>query len=197
MNELKVKEREETKYILSYHQYQMLLQLLKNKYSVNTYHVRSNYYDTQNKDFLYQKLDGNFQKIKLRHRIYNLKESFFEAKVKNGKVNYKQRFYNLPQTWNYIQTVSKQKLGTLILYPIIQVDYDRTAVDIDQDLRITLDSNILYKNLITNKIHQENHICILEIKTFMIPSWLKLTLHRMNINESRFSKYQEGYENTI
>lgn len=196
MNDLRIKNRIESKFIISNHVKYSIIDILETANITQFYHVCSDYYETINRDFLLQKKEGNFQKIKLRKRVYNNDTSFFEVKVKNGEVSFKQRFINISCAWSYIQSISLQKTSTLIPYPLTRVEYNRAAIDVNKGLRLTFDSNIVYKDLMTCKVDATTQYCILEVKSLSPPDWLIQLLHKKGLKQEPFSKYHEAHERT-
>ncbi|MDD4290761.1 MAG: polyphosphate polymerase domain-containing protein [Clostridia bacterium] len=90
------------------------------------------------------------------------------------------------------------------LRPSMLLTYERTALkSIDEDIRITFDSNILYRgnNLLSTDIYGKalaKDKVLMEIKTCSaMPIWLTRGLSDYGIYKTSFSKYGNAYLETI
>lgn len=188
------------------------------------------YFDTPNHLLIRRSLEKPIYKEKLRIRTYGLKDNhkdiFIEIKKKYKSIVYKRRTKidyqnNLNLfTKNIISSLditpnpksNKQIIGEISYFidyykelkPSVYLQYDREAfyAKDDETLRITFDSNILYRDYdfaFTSKsygktILPEKHI-LMEIKTSLAyPMWLVKILTQEKINKTSFSKYGIAYQ---
>ena len=182
--------------------------------SKGEYHVLSKYFDTKDLSFYSQKLEGEFDHLKIRQRTYTkdfLNENyFFEAKLKSNRVTYKER---LSATDFYCKSRNKNSfLDTIFitknLFPVCQIYYRRRALTLEtstDNLRITIDFNIKVVKMsekVTNLMNcssrdliSKDHF-LLEIKSnsYKIPLFLKNILTSIKAKKVRISKYALGIE---
>ena len=161
---LKVNRRE-LKYQLDYHTLNRLLNSARNILNPDefmigdSYQVISLYFDTPNRDDLYDKINGVSNKHKLRLRIYNNDDSFIklELKTKIGQYQNKRSLKVereeacLLINGNAGFLLDKGKFG-LELYEMIRVNRYRPSVIVEYkrqafkykhfNTRVTFDSNI-------------------------------------------------------
>lgn len=88
-----LKYRNELKFFVNIHQYQIIRQRLRNLVNYDQhagpggeYHIRSLYFDDINNKALYEKLAGVRDRVKYRIRIYNVTDDtiHFEKKSNSG-----------------------------------------------------------------------------------------------------------------
>lgn len=88
-----LKYRNELKFFVNIHQYQIIRQRLRNLVTYDQhaglggeYHIRSLYFDDINNKALYEKLAGVRDRVKYRIRIYNVTDDtiHFEKKSNSG-----------------------------------------------------------------------------------------------------------------
>lgn len=217
-------ERLETKYVLTKRQYTALHDYLTCKMKPDqygTYTVASLYYDTDRFDLIRASIEKPVYKEKLRLRSYGVcergKPVFLELKKKYKGIVYKRRValtleearifleHGLAPEKN-IQILDEIRYF-LTLYPVSEkafICYDRTALldADDDDLRVTFDSNIRFRQteLSLDKgnwgtgIFEKDQI-LMEIKTpTAIPLWLSHALSDLQIFPTTFSKYGFCYK---
>jgi hypothetical protein len=181
------------------------------------YPVFSRYYDTHDMEFYFDKMEGEFDHIKIRTRAYTSsldhpEKMFLEAKVKMDKRQIKVRLPYNPQTgieeaiansghpdWTFFQ----EFCGRKVLRPTCNVYYEREAFSLQSGtdkIRLNFDSNILYlhkdENTINSKLLETRQILnpeeiLLEIKhsSTVMPPFLQQELHNLNSQVTSFSKY--------
>ncbi|MBO4813283.1 polyphosphate polymerase domain-containing protein [Candidatus Saccharibacteria bacterium] len=189
------------------------------------------YFDNDSFDFINQSIDWTDFKEKVRARSYGgYDRVFLEIKTKiRGKENnigYKRRvmiahsdFKKLIKKKASVEELSKQAIETgndiqiakevdyLINYfdlsPKILVIYNRTSYKGENDLRITFDEKLKYrdhnlelKNKKNDKIYfKDDRNIIMEIKAGgALPLWLVKKLSELKIYPQRFSKIGKIYQ---
>jgi hypothetical protein len=200
----------------------LLFETDKHQINRNSYPVFSRYYDTHNLDFFDQKMDGEFEHIKLRLRQYSNEfklgqKCFLESKYKENEQQFKFRI-NLDPSSNYLnplswlENTSPQNLNLFKIIniasvvPTCNVFYERTALETwlhGQFIRLNFDSNICY--LYPNEFEANDYVhkarqtlghdaTILEVKTTSreIPPVIMQIFRHYNVVERRFSKYTES-----
>ena len=223
-------KRHEKKYILSQKQYLQLKDKLKN-YVVNDQYgnktICNLYYDTPDFLLIRRSIEKPTYKEKFRIRSYNVPSKdgkvFLEIKKKYNGVVYKRRFAtSLNNAMEFtsknrmIKTEYKNQVVNEInwfLYnyrnikPRMIISYDREALFAknDENLRITFDSNLLYR---TDELRLESGVFgtpildydmrIMELKTSTaIPLWLCNIMDELKIYPNSFSKYGTAYKDYI
>lgn len=158
-------ERKESKYLLSFEQFNIFTEKLheylsKDKYF--NYKICNIYYDTNDYDLFRISSDKPIYKEKLRLRSYGTPDLssivFLEIKKKYDGIVYKRRiniplkdvnsFISSPDDGNSINEKEiKYLLKRYELYPKVYLSYNRQAYfwHSNPDLRITFDSNIKYR----------------------------------------------------
>lgn len=225
MGQLKFK-RYEFKYLFREEQYRQLLQLLQqhtvcDEYGKST--ICNLYYDTPSHLLIRRSLEKPIYKEKLRLRCYGTptedSEVFVELKKKYQSVVFKRRIrltlgeakrFLREKQWPNPSQVMKEILYAFQFYQDLQpsmcIFYDREAFygKNDRDLRITFDSNVLFR---THDLQLEKGIYgqpilpegyrLLEVKTSKaIPLWLSHYLTEAKIHKTPFSKYGTAYAKT-
>lgn len=221
-------KRYELKYLLSDNQYQLLRQRLSDKLKIDHYGVTTIcniYFDTPEKRLIKTSLEKPIYKEKLRLRSYGtpgLEDTVFvELKKKYKGIVYKRRErMELLKAQNYLydgQPLMKETQITkeinwfiknyLNLKPSMYISYDRIAMYgmEDSNLRVTFDSNILWREEdlwlgsgpYGNAILQPGQQ-LMEIKIpGTMPIWLAHILDELNIYPSSFSKYGKAFLKSI
>lgn len=211
--------RAEQKFIIDFNQYHIFREYVRFVGSVdshrqcgNSYPVFSQYYDTKDLDFFYDKLNGEYEHIKVRKRQYSRildlsEDSFFEGKLKHKEMIRKIRFQtkdlkNIDIKHKMEYDFFKWILSKKQLYPTCNVFYIREAYFIPHGtemIRLNFDSNLLYlntnQNEVTDELYRsrrcESHPIILEIKSSSValPRTLTELLLKTAVRKTRFSKY--------
>ncbi|MGN0493955.1 MAG: polyphosphate polymerase domain-containing protein [Acutalibacteraceae bacterium] len=221
-------KRYENKYILNESEYRALLKAIE-KYTVPDRYGKSTvcsiYYDTPDRRLIRASIEKPIYKEKLRLRSYGIpgedSDCFLELKKKYKGVVYKRRIaapYSdglaymegnsgiIPpsQIKNEIEYFKKY-YGALS--PSVDIFYSRLAFydAADPNVRLTFDSNILYRDYepdLKNGIYGErvlqNGLYLMELKTAgAMPLWTAEILTRLKIYPSSFSKYGTAYKNIL
>lgn len=189
------------------------------------------YFDTPNYYLIRRSLEKPIYKEKLRIRTYGVSSNpdnvFIEIKKKYDGIVYKRRtrinyllnINNLNNLNNvsFIKTniTNKQIISEIEYFtnlyknlkPSVFLSYDRVAYisNNDENLRITFDSNIIYrdydltfKSTIYGKEILPHNMVLLEIKTASnYPLWLTNFLSKEKIYQTSFSKYGKAYMSII
>ena len=215
--------RLEYKYILTYKQYESIIEEIKTRLKEDEHGsttIQSLYFDTPNYRLIRESVEKPLFKEKLRLRSYGLVGerdlAFLEMKRKSQGVVYKRRakltegeafaFMNYENDGYDSQIFKELKYFRdyyVDLKPVVLLLYDRDAY-FDGDLRITFDTNVRYRlenlNLSTSLdgIQLDEGIIIMEIKTINgMPLWLVEMLSNNKIYKSSYSKYGMAYKKVI
>ena len=218
------KYRNEIKFIISKTMAEVLKQRLSlimsvdtNSYnSDNSYLIRSLYFDNENSDAYYEKMDGVEYRKKYRIRIYNFDDKFIrlECKYKHNNMTSKDQILIDKELCSKIidgkideidltkdnllrQFALDYRLNRL--EPSIIVDYNRVAFTYHvSDVRITFDSqiksgmynyNLFDKNATTYSVIDDNQM-VLEVKfNEILPESIALILQTVPTFRQAFSKF--------
>ena len=218
------KYRNEIKFIISKTMAEVLKQRLSlimsvdnNSYnSDNSYLIRSLYFDNENSDAYYEKMDGVEYRKKYRIRIYNFDDKFIrlECKYKHNIMTSKDQILidkelcikiidgkideiDLTKDNLLRQFALDYRLNRL--EPSIIVDYNRVAFTYHvSDVRITFDSqiksgmynyNLFDKNATTYRVIDDNQM-VLEVKfNEILPESIALILQTVPTFRQAFSKF--------
>jgi hypothetical protein len=214
------------KFLLHRDSYHILRDTLRHwgrpdKYAGKTgaYPVFSQYYDTQDLRFFYDKMDGEWEHIKVRVRQYSQEFgkaglAFLEAKIKHNFWQSKIRIpvddvklLRRPDKWSRIDKpgmdffVATQAMTPLS--PVCNVYYEREAFSIQDGvdtIRFNFDTNIAYLYADEKKVTRETLErrrmlkevgCVLEVKTQKerLPDFLQAELRHVGARLTTFSKY--------
>jgi len=211
--------RNEKKYIISQEQAEKLKLRLSefmkpDKYS--TYWVQNLFYDTENWDMIHTSMEKPYYKEKMRLRCYgSILETdrvFLELKKKYSGIVYKRRVPLNPTDVIAIPIGEILQQNNSQISKELEYHIQRTGVTekfylgyfrnafvslADDDLRLTIDSNIHYRldNLrlsqsLNSGTALNPDMFVLEIKTASnIPLWLTKLLGELGIYSTPFSKY--------
>ncbi len=218
------KYRNEIKFIISKTMAEVLKQRLSlimsvdtNSYnSDNSYLIRSLYFDNENSDAYYEKMDGVEYRKKYRIRIYNFDDKFIrlECKYKHNNMTSKDQILIDKELCSKIINgkideidLTKDNLLRQFaldyrlnrLEPSIIVDYNRVAFTYHvSDVRITFDSqiksgmynyNLFDKNATTYRVIDDNQM-VLEVKfNEILPESIALILQTVPTFRQAFSKF--------
>lgn len=218
------KYRNEIKFIISKTMAEVLKQRLSlimsvdtNSYnSDNSYLIRSLYFDNENSEAYYEKMDGVEYRKKYRIRIYNFDDKFIrlECKYKHNNMTSKDQILIDKELCSKIINgkideidLTKDNLLRQFaldyrlnrLEPSIIVDYNRVAFTYHvSDVRITFDSqiksgmynyNLFDKNATTYRVIDDNQM-VLEVKfNEILPESIALILQTVPTFRQAFSKF--------
>ncbi|MDF2819851.1 MAG: hypothetical protein K0R15_292 [Clostridiales bacterium] len=218
-------KRYEVKYLLSEKKYKLLKQRLQDKLEIDNFGktiICNIYFDTPDNLLIRTSLEKPIYKEKLRLRSYGIPSEgdmvYVELKKKYNDVVYKRRIkMELPMAENYLydsKPVSepsqvKREIDWFInfykeLEPAMYISYNRIAMYgiEDPELRVTFDSNILWRKeelwlecgIWGNQLLEEGQR-LMEIKIpGSMPLWLSHILDELEIYPTSFSKYGKGYQ---
>lgn len=184
--------------------------------SDNSYLIRSLYFDNENSDAYYEKMDGVEYRKKYRIRIYNFDDKFIrlECKYKHNNMTSKDQILIDKELCSKIINgkideidLTKDNLLRQFaldyrlnrLNPSIIVDYNRVAFTYHvSDVRITFDSqiksgmynyNLFDKNATTYSVIDDNQM-VLEVKfNEILPESIALILQTVPTFRQAFSKF--------
>lgn len=218
------KYRNEIKFIISKNMAEVLKQRLSlimsidaNSYNDdNSYLIRSLYFDNENSDAYYEKMDGVEYRKKYRIRIYNFDNKFIrlECKYKHNNMTSKDQILidddicskiidgkvdeiDLTKDNLLRQFATDYRLNRLM--PSIIVDYNRVAFTYHvSDVRITFDSkiksglynyNLFDKDATTYSVIDDNQM-VLEVKfNEILPESIAVILQTVPTFRQAFSKF--------
>jgi|TARA_B110000114_G_scaffold149401_1_gene159806 SPX domain protein involved in polyphosphate accumulation len=156
--------------------------------------VQSLYFDNKNKDMYNESIEGLLPRKKIRVRNYPHNDSKYfllenkissiEGRFKKNKEISQKVFDNLKFNGIFDKTYGVCK-------PILSVIYDREYL-INNNVRITIDTNILY-NMYNNKIVKDDKNIVVELKT-SINQNIDVLFEKFPFQEIRFSKYCNGID---
>ena len=205
MDDVKLMDRTDTKFVFSSTQLPFLLEQIKNDYSVldvngnKVSRYESLYFDTHNFDMFYNHHRGKLNRFKIRFRKYVESDlSFFEVKFKSNKGRtikdrVKQKQINgLIEDKAELLLNEKTKLLSTNLEAKLWVNYSRiTLVNKTSPERVTIDIDLNFKNDKQNTIIQ--NLVIAEVKQDKAASsaFIKL-MKKQHIREGSISKYCYG-----
>jgi len=214
--------RREQKFLLTPKEYEKIFPLITEK-TVPDPHGKSTiqnlYMDTPNNFFIRKSLTHPLYKEKVRLRSYTVPKDdtvvFLEIKKKYNKVVYKRREKGeYKKVFDYINGGEMPKdsqiyreidyvLGSYPdITPKMYIAYDRIAFydKTDENIRISFDSNILYRDYdldLRKGVYGKSLIgdnIIMEIKVAgAYPLWLVDILESHKIRKTSFSKYGKAY----
>ena len=206
LKNIQLMNRHDTKFVFNQNDLIILLKQLTLNYKILTindcrsFNYKNLYFDTDNYLLYSQHHNEKRNRFKVRYRNYSTtNQSFFEIKTKNNKNRtIKNR---IPvETINTIIGNKEQKLITKMtnisseeLKHKLTVSFSRiTLADFNYNERLTIDTDLVVKNNITDK--DFNNLVIAEIKQdrYNPKSPFIQILRNMKIQEMRFSKYCIG-----
>ncbi len=216
-------QRYEKKFLLTPGQYRSLLPVLYARMEEDCYGactVCNIYYDTPSYELIRTSLDKPVYKEKFRLRSYGVPDDedniFAEIKKKCAGIVYKRRVEAHPEEMlaflrgekdlSHDMQIQREIHCLLDRYhpaPSVFLAYDRlTLLGVEEDLRITLDSNLRWrKNNLDLRLGEEGEPVlpqewiIMEIKVPQaLPLWLSRLLSASRIYPTAFSKYGTCYQ---
>lgn len=187
--------------------------------STGVYPVFSQYYDTEKLGFFYDKMDGEWEHVKIRVRQYAQEfgkegSGFLEAKIKHNNWQNKIRIpvddvrrLKYASEWDKIDHPEMEYfVGTNLeseLMPTCNVYYEREAYTMHEGVdtfRFNFDTNIAFlyprettmtSELLDRRRMLKEHGCVLEVKsaTERLPRILQHELLQVGARITTFSKY--------
>lgn len=217
-------QRYEMKFLMNKEQKNIILQAMDPYMKLDEYGhstIRNIYFDTPDYRLIRRSIEKPDYKEKLRIRSYkqvNDSDSVFvELKKKYESIVYKRRLILQEKQVrnsfiNNTQLPIQSQIGNEISYfrnyyqnlkPAVFLSYEREAFyqRNGDDLRITFDENILYRDhdfSLSSNIYGipllENDMCLMEIKSSKgIPMWMCHVLSYLHLHKTSFSKYGAAY----
>ena len=154
--------------------------------------VNSIYFDNSNLDMFSQSEEGVLPRKKIRVRWYdNLNKFSLEKKISSIEGRFKvNNDLHKVKTKSEILKIRLYDPDYGLISPILKVSYKR-GYYILNDMRITFDSNIYYKNLLQHNFTFKDIECVIELKSsdINIDDYINGLFPYPN---SRFSKYCRG-----
>ena len=215
--------RHEVKYFISEREAFMLSQYLRLIMRVDRhadadgqYWVRSLYFDTSGNRDYFDKVNGYFERRKLRLRIYDTKSdaAMLELKSKHGAVVHKESvqlnsteaIMLINDNCTFLPGMLNDAAGKFYtcfrrehLRPILLIDYERQAfelplenirITIDRNLRASMDTLRLFDKSVPCANVMNEARCILEVKyRNAIPDFLRSILSEIRLSSVSISKY--------
>ena len=206
LNEVKMLNRKDTKYVFNMVHLQPILDKLLASYKILriedklSFDYDNRYFDTEDFLFYYQHHNESRNRYKIRFRNYSsTNKTFFEIKTKNNKNRtIKKRLINNNNNV-FFNEAERQLIENIIgispdkLKPSINIKFNRiTLVDNLFKERLTFDTNLIVKDGLNTKKFEK--LVIAEIKQHKYnpkSSFIKI-LQNMKIPEMKFSKYCMG-----
>ena len=157
--------------------------------------IKSLYFDNSNLEMYNDSVEGIVPRKKIRIRNYlnsEDKQNYLEIKYSSVEGRFKTRKIIDNKTVDFYKRAGcfDNKYG--LCMPNFYVTYDREYMIID-DVRISIDKNIEYKNFKTNYYQKEKN-CIIELKTSADKDSDEL-VNLFPFQRIRFSKYCFAVEN--
>lgn len=208
MGKVKLMNRIDTKFVTSLDRLQQLLvKAAGSGYRIQQIGGESNmpyytrYYDTRDVQMFYQHQRGKKNRQKIRVRRYEGSDTppFIEIKTKNNKGRTKKKRVamapdmEIAPHFDFLSSNSEYDPAKLM--PHIENHFYRiTLVNKDMTERVTIDSNLEFHNLVTDKRVSLHNIGIIEWKRDgrNTKSELDSILKDLRIHKSGFSKYCIG-----
>ena len=215
-------QRVEKKYLITEDQYSELYKILKKHMENDSFthtDIHNIYFDTEDFQLIRTSMDKPKYKEKIRLRSYSIPNKddtvFLELKKKFDGIVHKRRIaFNYDEILNLNDIracipetqIRRELKWTLDFYrpvPKMYIGYERFSLKgIEEDIRITFDTNLYYRkdnlNFIEGRFGEmilQNNQLIMEIQTLGgMPLWLVHALNQHNILPSSFSKYGAAYK---
>ena len=207
MGKVRLMNRIDTKFVTSIDKIAELLRLTSTGYMIQEIGGRTNmpyytrYYDTEDVQMFYQHQRGKKNRQKIRIRKYEGSDTppFIEIKTKNNKGRTKKKRISMagePELDAYFDFLNNNsQYDASRLLPQVENHFYRiTLVNIDMTERITIDSNLEFHNLRTDRRVSLNKLGIIEWKRDgrTCQSEFDMILKELRIHQSGFSKYCVG-----
>ena len=157
--------------------------------------IKSLYFDNINFNMYSDSVEGLVPRKKIRIRNYpDEKDKEFYFEIKNSSVEGRFKKRNIIKKYEFENFKNRgyfdNQYGSC--FPNIYVEYDREYLMVD-DIRISIDTNLLYTDFRTQVEKQDSKI-IIELKT-SIKKNLDELMHDFPMQRIRFSKYCFAIEN--
>jgi hypothetical protein len=209
MDNVKLMNRTDTKYVFNIRQFEKVMLEIKDYYKVlevegkrlNRYETL--YYDTELFELYYQHHKGKLNRYKIRHRTYVESDlGFLEVKFKNNKgrtIKTRINKHDAPYTWEneseeFLTKTLPFEPNTLV--PVMWVNYIRnTLVNKSGAERLTIDLNLEF--IKEGNSWKFDNLVIAEVKQDKRkPSPFIQVMKKYRIREGSISKYCMGIATT-
>lgn len=204
---IKLLNRIDKKYIINFEQFCNLAEFIEKNYYIlkgddNNYLLKykSIYFDTEKLSMFIDHENRKENRQKLRIREYSNGDKYLEIKTKSNenftkKIRVELEDYNIH---TYTDWINKNlEYSENILKPTLEIVFYRlTLINKDKTERITIDFGISFNNYITNKIEKIEEIVVEVKKLSEDKTDFEKELNRLNIEETKFSKYHIGIKKT-
>ncbi|PJA07387.1 MAG: hypothetical protein COX70_06865 [Flavobacteriales bacterium CG_4_10_14_0_2_um_filter_32_8] len=208
MDDVKLQNRTDTKFVFEADLLPLILNDIKDNYTIleingkRTNSYQTLYYDTKNLDCYLQHHNGKTNRIKIRFRKYIESDlNYLEIKLKNNKertIKSRKKIDTLetilsPKSKSFIENNSFYKSEHLI--PVLWNKFTRiTLAHKTKKERLTIDLNLSFKSYSTNLESSISHIIIAEVKQekASINSDFIQAIKKYHVQKSGMSKYCIG-----
>ena len=206
INEVKLLDRTDTKFIFNRNKLIDVLHHLKNDYKLVVIEnrfisdYRTLYYDTENFDLYLCHHNGKANRLKVRFREYlgsNL--NYFEIKVKNNKsrtIKFRIKRSKIEDQISRKSKVLLEEKTSLVvesLRPVFYVNYSRiTFANVIRGERLTIDLNLEYQGYSFRKNYEPLIIAELKQNSFSKNSPFSKVMSELRIFKGSISKYCLG-----
>ncbi len=207
MSEIRLMNRTDTKFVTSKHKLMQLLQLAQGKYYAQQIgdskvaNYMTTYWDTDNHHFYLEHHNRRSPRQKVRVRTYmdsNL--TFLEVKTKNNHGRTKKKRVEVPcqeitgANGNEEFLLGQVHRGLADIHPTVRNQFQRiTLVNHGKTERLTIDYNVHFHNMETQRDADTGALVIIELKRDgNVFSPILGMLRQLRIQPSGFSKYCIG-----
>ena len=209
MSGIKLMNRTDTKFVATAEQLHAFLLAVQGKYFIQdingkriaSYHTT--YFDTDDYQMYNMHHCGRVTREKIRVRTYlDSNDTFFEIKNKNNHGRTKKKRISIQghdsvmdELGNIVPFMAKHAWYTIEeITPVIENWFNRiTLVNYDKTERLTIDFNLKFHHLKSDRHEKLDHVAIIELKRDgNVPSPALDILREVRIKRSGFSKYCIG-----
>ncbi len=209
MSGIKLMNRTDTKFVATEKQLHTFLLAVQGKYFIQningkriaSYHTT--YFDTDDYQMYNMHHCGRVTREKIRVRTYlDSNDTFFEIKNKNNHGRTKKKRISIQghdsvmdELGNIVPFMAKHAWYTIEeITPVIENWFNRiTLVNYDKTERLTIDFNLKFHHLKSDRHEKLDHVAIIELKRDgNVPSPALEILREVRIKRSGFSKYCIG-----
>ena len=216
MSGIRLMNRIDTKFLVNVNQLPLLLEMAKEDYFVQEIDSKrvasydTMYYDTATLDMYLRHHNRQLVRQKIRVRNYvDTQQTFLEVKRKNNKGRTKKKRVEVPGfdiqsdslgiskkgTWTVEQFIAqKSNYRWAELIPHLRTKFRRiTLVNKVMTERLTIDFDLAWENVITNKNSSYDRLAIIELKQDgHLHSLMKNIMLNLHIHPMKISKYCIG-----
>jgi len=205
LDKMKLLGRFDSKFVFNRSKLESIINQMASDYHIlkiknqTVFHYESTYLDTDDFKLYLMHHNGKPERIKVRWRNYtDIQKVFFEVKCKTSRKKTEKIRTEEPAVLSELNQAQSELIASLgyqdyCLKPKITISYDRiTMVSKSENIKVTLDMNIRFENLIEAKDLPQ--IVIAEVKSRRItPKCLFIeAIKKLGIRQGSFSKYATG-----